>query len=155
MILTDIYSIRKRSNIMRKISGIETKPEILVRKFLFANGYRYRKNVKNLQGKPDIVLPKYKTLIFVHGCFWHGHNCKRAARPKTNSEFWNTKIRGNIERDEKIQEELAKIGWHIVILWTCNLTNKDNFEFVMKELLILLKSINLNKSHFKKNVNAG
>ncbi len=86
---------------MSKVSGKETKPEIIVRKFLFAQGFRYRKNDKRFPGKPDIVLPKYKTAIFVHGCFWHGHqNCKKSALPQTNYEFWKNKIQRNTERDK-------------------------------------------------------
>lgn len=100
--MTDIYSKNKRSKIMSKISGKETKYEILVRKFLFEKGFRYRKNDKRLPGRPDIVLPKYKTIIFVHGCFWHGHYCKAAKLPETNKEFWENKINSNIERDKKI-----------------------------------------------------
>ncbi|MBN1182105.1 MAG: DNA mismatch endonuclease Vsr [Bacteroidales bacterium] len=138
--MSDIYNRLKRSEIMSGISGIETKPEILVRRYLFANGFRYRKNVKKLPGKPDIVFSKYKTVIFVHGCFWHGHNCGRATRPKTNTEFWNAKIQGNINRDEKTKAELEKLGWRTVILWTCKLKNKDKFKSTMKELLGILNS---------------
>ena len=101
--MSDIFSKQKRSEIMSKISGKETKPEILVRKFLFANGYRFRKNDKRYLGKPDIVLPKYKTIIFIHGCFWHGHNCLAGKLPETRKEFWKEKINGNIERDKKIR----------------------------------------------------
>jgi DNA mismatch endonuclease (patch repair protein) len=86
---------------MSKISGKETKPEILVRKFLFANGFRYRKNDKRSPGKPDIVLPKYKTVIFIHGCFWHGHNCPARKLPETRKEFWRKKIQENIDRDNR------------------------------------------------------
>ena len=86
--MSDIYSKSKRSDIMSRISGKETKPEILVRKYLFSKGFRFRKNVKELPGKPDIVLPKYKTVIFIHGCFWHGHTCKRGKLPQTNYQFW-------------------------------------------------------------------
>ena len=90
--MSDIYSKSKRSSIMSKISGKDTKPEILVRKYLFSKGFRFRKNVKDLPGKPDIVLPKYKTIIFINGCFWHGHeNCKKATLPATNTEFGEKK----------------------------------------------------------------
>lgn len=94
--MSDIYSKSKRSDIMSKISGRETKPEILVRKFLFSKSFRFRKNVRELPGKPDIVLRKYKTIIFVHGCFWHGHSCHYGARSRTNHEFWDEKIRKNV-----------------------------------------------------------
>jgi DNA mismatch endonuclease (patch repair protein) len=121
--MPDIYSKQKRSDIMSHISGKETKPEILVRKFLFANGFRFRKNVKELSGKPDIVLPKYKTIIFTHGCFWHGHICKRGELPATNVEFWKTKIGGNIERDKRDVSELTKKGWKVIVIWQCEIRN--------------------------------
>lgn len=121
--MSDIFSKFKRSDIMSHISGKETKQEILVRKFLFANGFRFRKNVKDLPGKPDIVLPKHKTVIFIHGCFWHGHTCKRGALPATNVEFWKTKIGGNVERDRRDIAELKKQGWHVFVIWQCEIKN--------------------------------
>jgi DNA mismatch endonuclease (patch repair protein) len=134
----DIYQKQKRSDIMSRISDKETKPEILVRKFLFANGFRFRKNVKNLPGKPDIVLPKYKTIIFVHGCFWHGHTCKRGSLPTTNAEFWKTKIGGNIERDKRDIAELEKLSWHVIVIWQCEI---KNIELQKKRLTKLLSEI--------------
>ena len=123
--MSDIFSKKKRSEIMSKISGKETKPEILVRKYLFSNGFRYRKNVKNLPGKPDVVLPKFKTVIFVNGCFWHGHkNCKKAVLPATNIEFWNNKISANILRDKIERNALHKLGYKTIIIWQCRLTAK-------------------------------
>jgi len=122
--MADIFTKKKRSEIMSKISGKETKPEILVRKFLFANGFRYRKNDKRYPGKPDIVLPKYKTVIFVHGCFWHGHNCPAGKLPETRKDFWKNKIQGNIERDKKNKIELEKKGWRVITIWQCELKNK-------------------------------
>jgi len=121
--MTDIFSRKKRSEIMSKISGKETKPEILVRKHLFANGFRYRKNVKGLAGKPDIVLAKYKTVIFVHGCFWHGHSCKAGKLPETRKEFWEKKINDNIKRDKRNKSELEKLGWNVMTIWQCELKN--------------------------------
>jgi DNA mismatch endonuclease (patch repair protein) len=121
--MPDIYSKQKRSDIMSHISGKETKPEIFVRKFLFANGFRFRKNVKDLPGKPDIVLPKYKTVIFIHGCFWHGHTCKRGTLPTTNIEFWKTKIGRNVERDKGDVSELEKQGWKVIVIWQCEIKN--------------------------------
>jgi len=123
--MTDIYSKQKRSKIMSKISGKESKPEILVRKFLFTNGFRYRKNDKRYPGKPDIVLPRYKTVIFIHGCFWHGHNCKAGKLPETRKEFWEEKIKGNIERDKRNKSELEKLGWNVIIIWQCELKNNE------------------------------
>ena len=132
--MTDIYSKNKRSRIMSKISGKETKYEILVRKFLFEKGFRYRKNDKRLPGRPDIVLPKYKTVIFIHGCFWHGHHCKAGKLPETNKEFWENKINSNIERDKKNQYKLEKLGWKIIIVWQCELKNKKMMTKKLKEI---------------------
>lgn len=109
---------------MSKISGKETKPEILVRKFLFENGFRYRKNVKSLSGSPDIVLPKYKTVIFVHGCFWHGHTCKAAKLPETRKEFWTEKISATVTRDKRNRCELESLGWNVLVVWQCEIKNK-------------------------------
>jgi len=106
---------------MSKISGKETKPEILVRKYLFSKGFRYRKNDNRLPGKPDIVLPKYKTVIFIHGCFWHGHDCPAGRLPETNRYFWESKTNFNIERDKKSQRELEKLGWKVIVIWQCEL----------------------------------
>ena len=118
---------------MSKISGKETKPEILIRKNLFSKGFRFRKNVKTLPGKPDIVLPKYKAIVFVHGCFWHGHeNCKKAALPETRKEFWERKITGNSARDLKNKEELIALGWRVFTVWTCQLKTKDIHEYIQK-----------------------
>ena len=132
--MTDIYSKNKRSRIMSKISGKETKYEILVRKFLFEKGFRYRKNDKRLPGRPDIVLPKYKIIIFIHGCFWHGHHCKAAKLPETNKEFWENKINSNIERDKNNQLVLRKLGWKIIIIWQCELKNKKMITEKLKEI---------------------
>ena len=132
--MTDIYSKNKRSRIMSKISGKETKYEILVRKFLFEKGFRYRKNDKRLPGRPDIVLPKYKTIIFIHGCFWHGHHCKAGKLPETNKEFWENKINSNIERDKNNQLILGKLGWKIIIIWQCKLKNKKVVTKKLKEI---------------------
>ncbi len=122
--MTDIYSKNKRSQIMSKISRKETEPEILARKFLFEKGFRYRKNDKRYPGKPDIVLPKYKTVIFIHGCFWHGHNCRAGKLPETKKEFWQNKISSNIVRDKKNQYLLENLGWKVIVIWQCELKNK-------------------------------
>jgi len=111
---------------MSNISGKETKLEILVRKFLFSKGFRFRKNDSRYPGKPDIVLPKYKTLIFIHGCFWHGHKgCKRSKLPETNVYFWENKVSSNIERDKKNKIELEKQGWVVLTIWQCKLRNEN------------------------------
>ncbi len=138
--MTDIFSKQKRSQIMSKISGKDTKPEIKVRKYLFSKGFRYRKNVKTLPGKPDIVLPKYKTVIFVHGCFWHGHNCPAGKLPETRKEFWENKIRGNVERDKRNKIELEKNGWRVITVWQCELKNKKIQEETLNRLVTSLRS---------------
>jgi DNA mismatch endonuclease (patch repair protein) len=123
--LADIFTKQKRSRIMSKITGKETKPEILVRKYLFANGFRYRKNAKELPGKPDIVLPKFKTVIFVHGCFWHGHKgCNKSALPSTNTKFWKEKISKTVERDKTKARKLLQAGWNVLTIWQCELQSK-------------------------------
>ena len=138
--MPDIFSKSKRSDIMSKISGKETKPEILVRKYLFAHGLRYRKNVKKLPGKPDIVLSKYKAVVFVNGCFWHGHeNCKKSALPTTNTEFWKEKISSNIIRDKKTHEELSDMGYKVLVIWQCELNAKKR-EITLSELARKIKS---------------
>jgi DNA mismatch endonuclease (patch repair protein) len=120
--MTDVHDKETRSYNMSRIKGKNTKPEMLVRKFLHANGFRYRLHVKELPGKPDIVLPKYKTVIFVHGCFWHGHkDCKYFVVPKTRTEWWLTKINSNIANDTKASNALKKEGWKVIHLWECNL----------------------------------
>lgn len=137
--MSDIYSKSKRSDIMSKISGKETKPEILVRKYLFSEGFRFRKNVKDLPGKPDIVLPKYKTVVFIHGCFWHGHTCKRGTLPETNQEFWKEKIGKNVERDNRNIAELKARGWNVIVIWQCEIKSqkpqKERLDKLINEIL--------------------
>ena len=116
----DIWDKEKRSQVMSKIRSKNTKPELALRKALFARGFRFRVNDKRLPGKPDIVLPKYKTVIFVHGCFWHKHEaCKYAYTPKTNTQFWIDKITSNIERDKINTDKLAIARWNVLIVWEC------------------------------------
>lgn len=116
----DILSKKKRSAVMAKIRSKDTKPEWIVRRYLFSRGYRYRKNVKGLPGTPDIVLHKYGIVIFIHGCFWHGHK-KDGHIPYSNSEFWRNKIERNKQRDERNKEELRKMGWAVITVWECQL----------------------------------
>jgi len=124
--MSDVFSREKRSWIMARISGRDTKPEIIVRKIVYGLGYRYRLNVRKLPGAPDIVLAKHKKVIFVHGCFWHGHkNCVRAKRPQTHTAFWNKKIDSNIKRDIESIKLLRKAGWKIFVIWSCQ-TNKPD-----------------------------
>ena len=120
--MADVHSSETRSYNMSRIRNKDTKPEELVRKYLFSKGFRYRKNDARLPGKPDIVLPKYKTVVFVNGCFWHGHTgCRYFVWPKNNSEFWREKIIGNIARDQKNYELLRELGWHVFVIWECEL----------------------------------
>ena len=107
---------------MSRIAGKDTKPEELVRRYLFSKGFRYRKNVRKLPGCPDLVLPKYRTVIFVNGCFWHGHEgCKYFVWPKSNVEFWRQKIETNISRDQRKETQLRDMGWNVLVVWECEL----------------------------------
>ena len=118
----DVHDKKTRSYNMSCIKGKNTKPEEIVRKYLFSQGFRYRKNDKRLPGTPDIVLPKYKTVIFVNGCFWHGHQgCRYFVVPKTNTEFWMNKIDTNRIRDQKKMSELETMGWKVIVIWECEL----------------------------------
>ena len=118
---------------MSHIRSKNTKPEELVRKYLFSQGFRYRKNVKTLPGCPDIVLPKYKTVIFVNGCFWHKHDCPRFVWPSSNEDYWIPKINANVERDRRTQALLQVEGWNVIVLWECQL-KKLNANQALDEL---------------------
>ena len=134
----DIWTKEKRSDVMSKIRSKDTKPETLVRKMLFAKGYRYRLHVRNLPGKPDIVLSKYNAVIFVHGCFWHLHqSCRDGTIPKTRTDYWKDKLLGNKERDKKHRRDLRKLGWRVLRLWECEV--EKNPDKVMKRLNAFLK----------------
>ena len=122
--MADNHSKEVRSMNMSHIRSKNSKPEELVRKYLFSKGFRYRKNVKTLPGCPDIVLPKYKTVIFVNGCFWHKHDCPRFVWPSTNEEYWRPKIMGNVERDKRNLAELQQLGWTVLTVWECELKKK-------------------------------
>ena len=120
--MSDRLTIEQRHNNMAAIRGKDTKPEILVRKFLWSHGFRYRLNHPRLPGKPDIVLRKYRTCIFVNGCFWHGHEgCKYYVVPKSNTKFWQDKILRNQQRDLEVMYKLAEMGWHMIVVWECEL----------------------------------
>jgi len=137
--MTDVHNKKTRSYNMSRIKGKNTKPEMLVRKFLHKNGFRYRVNYSKLPGKPDIVLPKYKTVIFINGCFWHGHKgCKFFVVPKTRTEWWKEKINGTIERDKIKIKELEKMGWNIKTLWECEL-NPEKRTKTLEDLLVFLR----------------
>ncbi|HEX8328007.1 MAG TPA: DNA mismatch endonuclease Vsr [Hymenobacter sp.] len=120
--MTDVHSSATRSYNMSQIKGKDTKPELLVRQYLHAHGLRYRLHDKSLPGKPDLVLPKYKTVVFVHGCFWHKHQgCRYFVVPKTRTDFWLNKIGKNVSNDERQQAELAAAGWNVLTVWECEL----------------------------------
>ncbi|HEY8782276.1 MAG TPA: DNA mismatch endonuclease Vsr [Mucilaginibacter sp.] len=122
--MADVLSKESRSFNMSRIRSKDTKPELFVRRFLHKNGFRYKLHVKELPGKPDIVMPKYKTIIFIHGCFWHGHGgCKYFTIPKTNTDYWTNKIQTNINNYEQAKEQLFKAGWKIITIWECDLKN--------------------------------
>ncbi len=132
--MTNVHSPEVRSLNMSHIRAKNTKPEIIVRKFLFHQGFRYRLYSLNLPGKPDIVLPKYKTVIFVNGCFWHGHEgCKYASLPKSNIPYWSLKIKKNKERDSRNEIKLINAGWNIIYVWECEL--KKNLEITLINLI--------------------
>ena len=121
--MADVFSKSKRSEIMSRIRGKDTGPEMVIRKALFANGFRYRLHVKNLPGKPDIVLPKYNAVVIVDGCFWHGHkNCKFFRMPKSRISFWRKKIDANRARDVKNRRKLRRLGWNVIQIWECQLS---------------------------------
>ena len=124
--MVDIVDKATRSRMMAGIGGKNTRPEMVVRKHLFAAGFRYRLHRRDLPGRPDIVLPKHKTVIFVHGCFWHRHaGCRFAATPATNAQFWQEKLDGNVERDRRATRALLAAGWRVLRVWECRTGPKD------------------------------
>lgn len=131
----DNHSIEQRHYNMSRINSKNTKPEEIVRKFLFSHGFRYRKNDKRYPGHPDIVLPKYKTVIFVNGCFWHMHDCKEFVLPKSNLEYWLPKLERNKQRDKENVEKLQSLGWNVVVVWECEL--KDEKRLLLLRNLII------------------
>ena len=138
--MADVHTPEQRSYNMSQIRSKNTKPEELVRKHLFSLGFRYRKNDVRLPGKPDIVLPKYKTVIFVNGCFWHAHEgCKYFVWPKNNEEFWKNKITGNIRKDSDNYMQLEQMGWNVIVVWECQL-KKPVFNETIEQLINQLTS---------------
>ena len=136
--MSDVLNPQQRHRCMSHIRSKATKPEMLVRRWLWTHGYRYRLNVKSVPGKPDIVMRKYRTAIFVNGCFWHGHEgCKQFVLPKTNIEFWQNKIDSNRARDQKNYETLINAGWQVIVLWQCKLT-KQELEQTMQSVAVAL-----------------
>lgn len=122
--MADTKTPAERSENMSRIRSTNTKPEEIVRKYLFSHGFRYRKNDKRYPGKPDIVLPKYRTIIFVNGCFWHMHGCSRSRLPRSNQDYWTPKIARNIQRDAENQQKLEADGWKVIVVWECELKKR-------------------------------
>lgn len=138
--MTDVHNPDVRSYNMSQIQAKDSKPEMIVRKFLHSNGYRYRLHVSDLPGKPDLVMKKYNTVIFVHGCFWHAHeNCNYFKIPQTRTEWWKEKLYGNKERDKNNNRELEEMGWNVIIVWECEL-KPDNRENRLKQLVEEIES---------------
>lgn len=139
--MPDKLSLEQRRRCMSRIRGKDTKPEILVRKGLFARGFRFRVQDRRLPGKPDIVLPKYRVAVLVNGCFWHGHKgCRYATRPKSNSDFWDTKIARNRHRDEVTAAHLEALGWTVITVWECELREKEKAEARIQTLAEEIRS---------------
>lgn len=136
--MADNHSKEVRSYNMSRIRSTNTKPEEKVRKYLFAKGFRYRKNVKSLPGHPDIVIPKYRTIIFVNGCFWHKHDCPRFVWPSSNEEYWSNKIQRNVERDITNHKLLKEAGWNVLIVWECQLKRSVFEEEMLKLIMCIL-----------------
>jgi DNA mismatch endonuclease (patch repair protein) len=143
--MNDIFSKEKRSDVMRSIKSKNTTPELITRRLLFSHGFRYSLHENGLPGKPDIVIRKLRTIIFVHGCFWHGHTCEIGSgsrKPKTHAQYWNRKILRNIERDEINRQKLLDLGWNVIVIWECETKDREvlcqrlNTLFESKEDLI-------------------
>lgn len=126
----------QRIHLMSQVRAKNTKPEMVVRSFLHRNGFRFRLHVKSLPGTPDVVLPKYKTVVDIRGCFWHRHpGCKKTTTPSTHVDFWQRKFTDNIARDQRIEAELRRLGWHIIVIWECEVINGSFRQRIEKELL--------------------
>jgi DNA mismatch endonuclease (patch repair protein) len=135
--MTDVVDAKTRSRMMSGIRGKNTKPELIVRKYLHAAGFRFRLHAKDLPGRPDIVLPRHRTVVFVHGCFWHQHKgCSLAATPKSNNAYWKTKLDGNVGRDELIMLRLKEMGWNVLTVWECQI-RKHDFTETLSDLIHL------------------
>ena len=140
--MADNHSKEVRSMNMSHIRSTDSKPEEIVRKYLFSQGFRYRKNVRKLPVCPDVVLTKYRTVIFVNGCFWHRHDCQRFVWPSSNQDYWKTKILRNVERDCKNIRSLKNLGWNVLVVWECELKRA-----------VLEKSLNKLVNEIKNNIN--
>lgn len=133
--MTDVFTKKKRSEVMSKIRATDTKPELTIRKFLFSKGFRFRIHQKNLPSKPDIVLKKHNSIVLVNGCFWHGHkNCKNFRMPKSKLYYWQPKISNNIKKDITNRRKLKKMGWKVIVIWECDL-KKSKIETTFRNLI--------------------
>lgn len=140
----DVHDSKTRSYNMSCIKGKRTKPEEIVARYLFSQGFRYRRNVRSLPGTPDIVLKKYNTVIFVNGCFWHMHeNCRYSVMPENHEEFWAEKLLKNKERDEKKKRQLEQMGWNVIVVWECQLKGEEKLPALEKLKSDVLKGGNL------------
>ncbi len=144
--MVDIVSTKKRSQMMAGIKGKNTKPELLIRKALHKKGFRYKLHDKSISGKPDIIFPKYKSLIFINGCFWHGHDCHLFKWPSSRPEFWKEKITKNKERDRKNYKILSS-KWRVLVIWECSLKGKHKiiFDELIRDVILWLQSEQNNK----------
>lgn len=134
--MPDVFSPAQRSRVMAKVRGQDTAPERIVRSLIHRMGYRFRLRVKDLPGKPDIVLPRHRKIILVHGCFWHQHpGCPHAQRPASNAEYWNKKLDRNVERDRKNLDQLANLGWNVLIVWECELKDISKLQEKLDDFL--------------------
>lgn len=140
--MTDNHTPEIRSFNMSRIKSIDTKPEEYVRKYLFSKGFRYRKNDKRFPGKPDIVLPKYNTVIFVNGCFWHMHDCGKFKWPKSNQDYWVPKIEKNVQRDKRNHKLLIEQGWNVLIVWECELEKSKREDTLQRIADSIIKHTN-------------
>lgn len=137
--MSDVVDSKTRSRMMSNIRDRNTKPEMKIRQALHAKGFRYRLHDKKLLGKPDLVLPKYKAVIQINGCFWHGHSCPLFKWPSTRIEFWQNKIEGNIKRDQQNTEKLLEQGWRVLIWWECNTRKREVFEVAVEKAIMWLR----------------
>jgi len=134
--MVDVFSQGKRSWIMGRVKGRDTKPEMLVRSLVHHMGFRFRVHRRDLPGNPDVVLPRHRKVILIHGCFWHGHpGCPRSKRPTTNQTFWDRKLDGNLERDKRFLEELLRLGWKVLVIWQCETKTPDFLAMKLERFL--------------------
>lgn len=140
--MVDVFSKSKRSEVMSRIKGKNTKPEKIVRSLLHKLGYRFRLNSRKLPGKPDICLPKHMTVVFVHGCFWHRHTgCRFAYTPKTRRAFWLKKFESNVSRDREVKKQITRMGWSHVTVWECELKNETRLQKRLLRALTVKQTI--------------